>query len=167
MPVIDKVFNATLEKQEVMINSKMYTILPRSFCDVNEFHSPIMEQEHATKGLVVIRPGDDFKAKERIALIAYLERLTERIRNYQAWMDQKKLEGKTVEQPIEMKRAMRWKDEIETMLNLAKPLVEEVSYKDISTPTIFAEKPQVIENPYEQMTRKRGRPAKSFAELSE
>ncbi len=167
MPLLEKVFNTTLEKQEPQIHSKVYTMLPRTFCDVPEEIAPIIEAEHALKGLVVIRPGDDFKAKEREGLINYLSRLTERINNYQAWMDQKKLEGKTIEKPLAMTRAIRWREEISEMLNLEKPLVEELSFKNEehrTTPNMFSEKPEIVVNPYEPVAKKRGRPAKSFKE---
>lgn len=161
MPLMFKAFNTTLEKQEVMIDSRMYTFPPRETCDIREDHAPIMEGEHADKGIVILRGGDNFKEKEREGLVRYLRRLDERITNYTAWMDMMKSQGKTVDRPVEMTRAMRWREEITKKLNLERPLVEELSFNDVDEVAVepVAQVEEVV------VPKKRGRPAKTFTEL--
>lgn len=128
MPVIESVFNASFEKHEIMIYSRMFTFEPRSIANVPEQYIMPLEAEHSTKGLVVIRHGDDVKVKEREALINYLQHLGQKISNYQAWMDMERKRGSTIEEPRAMIQAKKWKEQIIKKLEIEAPLEVEKSF---------------------------------------
>lgn len=141
----DSIFNASLEKWEIQVNTKVYTFLPREITQVPEEVTPILEMEYAAKGIIAVYPGDDFKAKERQALIAYLETINNRIQNYQSEFDEAKRRGVTMEAASAWTRAKRWKEEILTKLNMEAPLEEEKSFlaEEDMKPNMFASMPVV------------------------
>lgn len=128
MPAIDKVYNASLEKYEIQIFSKMFVFNPRSYTEVPDTHSWPIAREHHTKGLIIVEDGSDFKAKERQALISYLRRLDERIRNYHSELDEFRRKGAHIEKKPEHLRAERWREEIIKRLEMTAPVVEELSF---------------------------------------
>lgn len=124
----DSIYNASLEKWEIQMNSKVFVFNPRQITEIPEGNTWIIENEYAAKGLIPVYPGDDLKAKERQALISYLETINNRIQNYQSEFDEAKRRGVTMEESSAWKRAKRWKEEILTKLNMEAPLEEEKSF---------------------------------------
>lgn len=130
MPTVEKVFNATLEPQEFQVYSRPFKFMPREFTEVDELYLEPIVKEHGNRGLFVFNNGDDLKAKERSALMKYLQRLNMRIGGYQMEMDQDKKNGATVEMKTEHKRALRWREEIMQKLEMEAPIEKEHSFLD-------------------------------------
>lgn len=130
MPLIEKVFNASLERHEVMVSSRVFTFNPRQLTDVPEQYVPFLESDHSNKGLIVIRHGDDFKKRERQALISYIEWLDTRIKNYVAESDEIRRRGGTIEVHPRLAEAKRWKEEIIKKLSIERPVEEARSFFD-------------------------------------
>lgn len=124
------VFNATLEKWPIVLTSRYFAMEPRSVTKVPEDMAWMVERFHNHKGLFIVRFGDDIKSQERQALIKYRSFLNARIKRFQSWLDQMKLEGKTVDKPKLMLRYERWFDEVTKKLEIEAPLDQELSYLD-------------------------------------
>lgn len=160
---MESVFNASLEKHRFQVFSKGFTFEPRSLVKVDERFIQAMESEHAEKGLVVLRAGDDFKAKERQALLNYLPLLEKRIRNYQSRLDEDRKMGATVAEPEAMVEAKQWKAEIIKKLEVDAPVKEHKSFLDLPmSPEIEG----MYATPKEEVVQKKkpGRP-KSFNDV--
>ena len=134
----EQVFNVSFETWLIGIDSKYFTFEPRCLTSVPDKFIWIIEAEYTQNGLVVIRPGDDLKQKEREGLLAYLKLLEMRIENFQLELDERKKRGVTVlEEPKPMLKAMKWKAEIIEKLEIEAPIEEVPSFKD-ETPDKFS-----------------------------
>ena len=113
-----------------MVYSRVFVFESRDYTKVPEQYISAIEAEHADKGLIVVRLGDNMKAKEREALIKYIGLLNKKVRNYQTWMDMERGRGSTVEPPQAMLQAKKWIEQITIKLNIEGPIVEEKSFLD-------------------------------------
>lgn len=125
-----KFFNATIERFQWLCDHKYYDFLPRAETEVPDYLTPYIEAECKHRGIFAVRHGDDFKHKERNALIQYLHFLDERLANFQKYFHDMKLMGALVDEPIEFKNYSRWKKELQLKLEIEGRL--EVNYSYLS-----------------------------------
>lgn len=119
------VFNATFEEYKIQMSGRMFFFKPRQWMKLPETYLWILEWEHLDKGLFAFRPGDDLKAKEREALIKYLDYLHIRIRNFQSFIDMRNAQDKSTKNIRELKamtQAEQWTKEIREKLEMESPL---------------------------------------------
>lgn len=125
-------YNPTLEDFKWQCNGRVYDFHKRTVVEVDDNVVPFIEEQCAHKGLFALRYGIDFKAAERQALLRYLkETLEARIQNFKDWKLQMKMTRNIdLDDPAEMRRAQRWRQELIAMLESQAPIEVELSYLD-------------------------------------
>lgn len=163
MPLMLNVYNTTLEKWRRQFNSKGYTFEPRSLTKVPEEMEHTIRTEYAPLGLVILNPGDDLKSKEKEGLLNYLDFLNFRMNSNQLYLDEKKRNGVTVEEPRSQVQMKAWKKELIEILKLDEGYAPLTSFKDSPLDVnLFSGEMQVEE----VVAKPRGRPKKSFTEVN-
>ncbi len=165
MPSYLNVYNASLEDFKTQFRSKGYRFKARSLTKLpEEFEYALAQYEK--HGLVVISPGDDLKAKEKQAHMSYLGFLME-IRSYlHMYMDEKKRAGVTIDTPYRLKQIEQWIAELNKKYQMDEsfgPIASFDEVKPLDAKELFAG--QVDVTTVQELVKKRGRPAKSFAEV--
>jgi hypothetical protein len=131
-----RVYNATFEKWDVPVHSRVWTFEPRSETLVDERYVWPIEKEHKDKGLIVINDGDNKAEREKEALMNYRQQLIQRIKNFQLSMDEYKKKGVTLEKHDQMKLAEKWLSEINQRYSVeAKVMQVENSFLNVPVET--------------------------------
>lgn len=161
------VYNATLEDFRTQFNSTGVRFKARGITKVPEDCEEPIKTQYAKRGLVVVRPGDDLKSKEREALINYLGFINERIGYFNLYLDEKKRNGVTIEAPRDLQKLKQWKDEIIGKLELDGALEPIPSFNEAlpaDAKSLFAG--DVVVKDIEEIVKKSPRKAKSFKEVN-
>lgn len=173
MPLYLNIWNASLEPRDIMINSKMFHFKARGLGKIPEDYLPcISATEYRKMGLIHINYDDDFKAKDREALINYLGFLNEREQYHQWRLDQAQRNGVTIKPPRDLEVIRQWRQEIIEKLEMDAPLHEVPSFKTFKSDdenNLFAGEPEIkeiresktgeVEEVVNGVVKKRGRPS--------
>jgi len=166
MPSYLNVYNASVEPFKTQINSKGYRFLPGSLTKIPEQFDFALPQ-YEKHGLVVINPGDNLKAKEKQARMAYLGYLIEQRSYFRMYMDEKRRNGVTIDTPRRLQEIEQLIEELTDMYKNDDSFLPVKSFKDldpIDEKKLFAGEVQV--NTVEELVRRKpGRP-KSFKEIN-
>lgn len=130
-----KMYNTSLESHDVQCNSKVFKFLPRSSTLVPADLVYFVYEQMKYRGIFPVLPNmseDDKKKAYREAMITYLNGdLRERISNYLAEEDEQRKRGVT--NPLrhhKLKQALNWQKEITALLEIEKPIEEQLSFMD-------------------------------------
>lgn len=134
MPLMERVFNTTLEKYELPIHGVYITFEPRDYTVVPEDYLRMIGNEYIECGLVVVRDGDDLKQKEIEGLTNYRGRLVNRIKHEQLAIDDARRRGETLQENLILKQAEEWLSQIDRKLDRVKPVQKFVSFDDVTLP---------------------------------
>lgn len=169
-----RIYNPTLEKLEIQCNSQGFDFHPRSVTEVPEHLIDFIIPQWRHRGIFEVTEGmnaDGFKLAQRQALITYIqETLDQRIMNCVRYMDMRKAQGITTDEPKQLKIARKWREELYKILEMEAPIEPVPTYETVDM-GIFEglelnKVEEVLPEPIiTEMKKKRGRPAKSFTEV--
>ena len=125
-------FNTTLEKIKKMCCSKSFVFDPRSYTEVDDNLSDFMEVALKDWGVVKCQHGiteSELKELKRQGLINYVKGILRvRINNYLSEKEDFKRRGVQLPDDVRLVRALRHEKEIYALLNMERPIEQELSY---------------------------------------
>lgn len=138
------VYNATLERYRITIDSKGFVFEPNSFTDVpddliNYNGQPgLLVRDYVNNGwgLMVCYADEDFdfEQEKRDTLIKYISeggRLFRRLLNFQRAKEEAERRGEMYIEPPLYTQSKKWDEELRELLNAKRPILEEKSFKDL------------------------------------
>lgn len=153
--------NTSLEKFRVQVDSKVFSFKPNGSVMVP--YDLVMEvyertKDYGTCPIYKNMSDEEIAQTIREARLNYLNGvIRERLANFTAQADEFKKRGVTLPEDPLFTRTMRWKKELETLLNQDAPIVEELSF---SSTKMADSEPKEVPEP-----KRLGRPKKIEAEV--
>lgn len=137
-----KIFNASLDKFQIQCNSLVFQFNPRSYGVMGKDNKnipdelvPFIVNQFKDRGVFAVSPSmskDELKEAHRTALLSYLGGcLKERVTNYTSQEDEFRKKGVTFRRHPRFEEALRWEQEIRELLEMERPIEEELSFLDV------------------------------------
>lgn len=118
LPNVVTFHNPTAEELHIMQEGRPYIFPPTSYTDVQVQHAPEVLRKWKHRGIYPLVIGEDHQAAKVEALKEYAVWTEKRIGRYQRYLDVRKSNGLTDNEPRKLKQFKKWYNELKQLFDL-------------------------------------------------